>query len=214
MDMNKKIWIGSLAALTLAGGGVAIAQTQGHDGHKMRGGKGGMMMMADANKDGTITRAEADAAATAHFAKMDVNKDGKLDQADREAMRAQFKAQAFDKLDANDDGAISKGEFDAPRAARPDGERGPEGMRGKRGGRGGHGGMMGGMRGHMADADTNGDKAISLAEFQAAHTARFNAMDTNKDGKVTKAEMDAHRAAMKAEWQAKRAAARTNNNAN
>ena len=220
MDMKtKKIWLGVAAVAVLAGGGVAIAQT-GPDGHRgMHGAKGGMMMMADANKDGTITRAEADAAATTHFQKMDANKDGKIDQADRDAMRAQFKAQAFNTLDANKDGTISKDEFAAPRAARGDDAAGKrDGMRamrgGKRGGHGGPDGMRGGMRGGMmADADTNGDKAISLAEFQAAHAARFAAMDTNKDGSVTKAEMDAHRTAMKAAMKAKRAAA-TNNNAN
>ena len=41
-------------------------------------GKGGMMMMADANKDGVITKAEHTAHANAMFINMDTNKDGKI----------------------------------------------------------------------------------------------------------------------------------------
>ncbi len=212
---NSKIWLGAAAVLAVAGGGVAIAQTAPGAGPGPRAGKAGMMMMADANKDGVISRAEANAAATARFQQMDANKDGKIDQADRDAMRAQRKAQAFDRLDTNKDGSVSKSEFDARRAAPADGQgRRGDGMRGMRGGKGHMGGQMGGKRGGMmAGADTNGDKAISLAEFQAAHNARFDAMDANKDGNVTQAEMTAHRAAMKAQWQSKRAAPQ-NNNAN
>jgi Ca2+-binding EF-hand superfamily protein len=37
--------------------------------------------------------------------------------------------------------------------------------------------------------DGDGDGAISLAEFQAAHERIFKAMDSNKDGKITPEEM-------------------------
>ena len=76
-------------------------------------------------------------------------------------------------------------------------------MRGHHGKRGGHGMMM-------ARADTDGDKAVSQAEFQAAALARFDAADANKDGQVTAEERAAQREAWKAkagEWRAKRAAA-------
>lgn len=59
------------------------------------------------------------------------------------------------------------------------------------------GGMMGrGKMGHgmcmkvmfvLMDAD--GDGALSLEEFQTAHAKIFKAIDANKDGKVTPAEM-------------------------
>ena len=78
----------------------------------------------------------------------------------------------------------------------------------------GHGGMMGGAtmgRGMMgcgmmggramgppimlrmmfALMDSDGDGAIELPEFQAAHERIFKAMDSNKDGRLTLEEMQA-----------------------
>ena len=62
--------------------------------------------------------------------------------------------------------------------------------------------VWGVKRGHrgmamMRRADTNGDKMISRAEFEAAALARFNRVDANKDGKITKEERQAHRAEMR-----------------
>lgn len=56
--------------------------------------------------------------------------------------------------------------------------------------------------------DTNKDGAISKAESQAFHDAKFTGMDANKDGKVTKEESKAHFEAKRAEWKAKRDAAK------
>ena len=171
---------------------------------------GGDRNMGDANKDGVLTRAEAEAHAKAMFVKLDVNKDGKLDQADRAARHAEKRGRMFDRLDANKDGSISKAEWDQADAAREAkraewkakrGERaGAPGngaerhaMRGHHGGkRGGHGGPGGWMK-----ADANGDKAISQAEFVAGALARFDRMDANKDGKVTVEERQAMRQAMR-----------------
>lgn len=238
----KKLTLGiSAAALTI--GGVACAQAPANP-PKMERPK------IDANGDGTVTRAEARAAATAMFAKMDVNKDGKLDKADRELARQQMQDARFARLDTNSDGSISKAEFSAERApggpgphGGPDGDGPPPppggprgdgpGMDGpgkdgpgkngardgrghhdKRGGHGfGHGGHGGGMMWMAKQADTNNDDAISQAEFMAAAMKRFDAEDTNKDGKVTKEERQASREAKKAEWQAKRADKKADNKA-
>ena len=73
-----------------------------HMGHR-EGGKGRMgrmddrmFGMADANKDGIVTEAEATQAALARFDKIDTNKDGTLSEAERKAaretMRAEWKA--------------------------------------------------------------------------------------------------------------------------
>ncbi|WP_227339750.1 MULTISPECIES: EF-hand domain-containing protein [Sphingopyxis] len=163
--------------------------------------------MGDADGNGVLTRAEAQAAATQMFAKMDANGDGKLDATDRAAKRAEMQAKMFERLDANKDGNISRAEWDqhaAERAAKRT-ERGEkraeageshrgkrDGMRGHRGKRGGHGMMM------LGRADTNGDKVISQAEFQTAALARFDSVDANKDGQVTAEERKAHREAMRA----------------
>jgi Ca2+-binding EF-hand superfamily protein len=160
---------------------------------------------------GDLTRAQAQEQAVKMFERMDANKDGKLDAADREARMAE----RFDRLDTNKDGSLSREEF----AARPahDGQRfgGPDGKPGFDGHRGGgkHRGMgrmgPGGHGGHgpmMKQADTNGDGAISQAEFVAARLAMFDKVDANKDGTVTAQERkDAHQK-MREEWRAKRAA--------
>jgi hypothetical protein len=168
---------------------------------------------ADTDGNGTLTRAEAQAHAAERFAKMDYNKDGKIDAADRTAKRVEMQAKKFASLDADGNGSISQAEWanqNAERAAKRaervakraeageagDGKR--HGMRGH-GKRGARHAMHGGM---MAKADTNGDKAISQAEFQVAALARFDAADANKDGQVTADE----RKAQRSEWRAKRAA--------
>ena len=57
------------------------------------------------------------------------------------------------------------------------------------------GSMMGGMmrpvmmRMMMALMDTDGDGAVSQAEFQAAHERIFRAFDVNKDGRLTSDEV-------------------------
>lgn len=170
---------------------------------------GGHRNMGDADGNGVLTRAEAQASATQLFAKMDANKDGKVDASDHAARRAEMQATRFAALDANKDGSVSKAEWDqhsadraAKRAERGDkradageareGKRG-DGMRGHHGKRGGHGGGMGGWM----KADTNGDKAISQAEFTTASLARFDRMDANKDGQVTAEERQAARQAMR-----------------
>ena len=51
----------------------------------------GMMMRADANRDGILTRAEATTAAQAAFDRIDTNRDGRVDQAERDAARQQMK---------------------------------------------------------------------------------------------------------------------------
>lgn len=54
----------------------------------MMGGPGMMMLhMADANKDGVVTKAEYDTAVKAHFDKVDTNHDGKISKEERKAAR-------------------------------------------------------------------------------------------------------------------------------
>jgi hypothetical protein len=112
----------------------------------------------DANQDGFLSRAEAQAAADTRFARLDANGDGKLLPDER------------------------------PERPRGDGYRaggpmGPEGgpRRGMR-----HGGPEGGpMRAVLFEEyDANRDGALSKAEFRKHALKTFDARDGNGDGKV------------------------------
>ena len=197
--MKTKISLLTLGAALIA---VPVLAAPGGDRH-----------MGDADGNGVLTRAEAQASATQMFARMDANKDGKIDATDRAAQRAERQAKMFASLDADGNGSISKAEWDkhsadrsAKRGARGDkrADAGEAREGGKHHGmRGGHHGKRGGPHGMMmGKADVNGDKAISQAEFQTAALARFDAADANKDGQVTAAERQAQREA----WRAKRGA--------
>lgn len=159
----------------------------------------------DANAE--WTRAQAQTQANEVFAKMDMNRDGKLDASDRAAQRSQRQEARFAALDANKDGSVSKAEWDkhgADRLAKSQQRRAERTERVATGGAdsekpqmrrhfgrkgGGHHGMMrGGMR---------GDQSMTQAEFVAKSLDRFDKLDTNKDGKVTREERTAARAAMR-----------------
>lgn len=141
-----------------------------------------------------MTRADVEQRTNQTFARMDANKDGVLDQADRAARE---KA-AFDRIDANGDGAISPEEFaargdqrrEASQARAEDGQRqGPR--QGSRMGRRGGSGAMG--FGLARNADTDGDGAVTQAEFASAALARFDSVDANKDGTISREERRAQR---------------------
>ena len=76
----------------------------GHHGRGHRGMNGGMMghamlMAADTNTDGKITRAEFDLAVKSRFDKADANHDGKLMPAERQAAMAEMRRSAPPKGD-------------------------------------------------------------------------------------------------------------------
>lgn len=70
------------------------------------------------------------------------------------------------------------------------------------------GGHEGGKRHHgkfFEKVDTDKDGKISKAEHQAKSDEMFTKMDADKDGFVTKEEGKAHWEAKRAEWKAKKA---------
>ncbi|EKU75826.1 MULTISPECIES: EF-hand domain-containing protein [Sphingobium] len=197
--------VGSLFVGGLAATHVAFAQDGGPGPRGMRGGP---MMMADANKDGTITKAELTASLEARFAQLDANKDGKLTKEDRDIRRQQRLDERFAALDTDKNGQISKAEYQAGHQPRAD--RGPEagkpgGPDGKRWGGRGHGGPGRGMMhrgsGGPGLGDAGKDGTVTKAEFMAGPLAMFDKADANKDGKVTAEEMKAARQAMRGQWQ-------------
>jgi Ca2+-binding EF-hand superfamily protein len=153
---------------------------------------------ADADRDGFVTQAEAQAAADRwkgtrgagrgnFFERLDANKDGSISRAEAEAVPARANRQGngerragmFARLDANNDGMVTRAEFDA-----------------RRGLRAAHAARLGGKI--FSRADSDGDGRISLAEATAQRLARFDRRDANRDGTLTREERRAHRAQRKA----------------
>ncbi len=144
----------------------------------------------DTNRDGSITKAEAEAAkgSRGDWQAMRIHAPGGggpgavgSQPADRGAM--------FDRLDTNHDSYISRDEF-ARAPAREErrivirtdgnGDGRPDGM-GMR-----HGMGMGGFGGRMFDmADANHDGRVTLQEATAAALRHFDTADVNRDGKLT-----------------------------
>jgi len=163
------------------------------------------------------TRAEVQAKIAQHFAKLDTNRDGALTKAEADGARQALRSQrgerraerredrredAFAQMDTDKNGAISRAEWDSASSQREqrraahdqDGD-------GRRDGRkGGHGGGMGGFGGHMFDmADGNRDGRVTLQEAQAAALRHFDLADVNRDGQITPDERKQMRQRMRAE---------------
>lgn len=156
------------------------------------------------------TRAEVVARVRESFAKLDADRDGFVTKAEadsaRESMRGQTRqrfaqqlgqpgaaaprpagggAAAFDQLDTNKDGVVSRDEFSAGRKLRGKRPMAGEDQGGERGMRM-SGGRMAGLFGRMFEmSDANKDGKVSLQEAEAAALSRFDTADANKDGQLT-----------------------------
>ena len=133
------------------------------------------MAKIDINGDGTVTRAEAETAATARFAEMDLDTDGFLTQDEMRAFNMARRDEMREKRDEmNDD--------------RPRRERDPEKMAAR----------MAEMQAKGAERfaaiDTNGDGQLSPVEFAAPQMDRFSKADANGDGSISPEEHAAARA--------------------
>lgn len=155
-----------------------------------------MFAKFDSNRDGFVTREEADSAHQRMAGE-------RLEK--REKRMAERGSAAFDRLDTNKDGSISRQEFDAGRQLRQ--ERRVVVMR--QGGEavGGHPGMMRMHRigmgfGHgrlLEMSDTNKDGRVTLQEATATALQHFDAGDLNRDGKLTPEERMQHHQQLRAQ---------------
>jgi Ca2+-binding EF-hand superfamily protein len=197
--MMFKFLLGGAVAAIVAGG-VAFAQVApapgqpGARGHAMQteartdvqAHVGKMFARLDTNRDGFVTKAEADAVEAQREAKF-------KDRAEKRASRFD-PAKMFDRLDGNHDGKITQAEADAAHNARIQAKGGQPAKA--------HAGAMSSL---FARADTNKDGSITRAEFDAlgaqlkGHMEQaalhhggagrlFETADANKDGKVSVAE--------------------------
>lgn len=163
------------------------------------------------------TRAEVQAKIAQHFAKLDTNRDGSLTKAEADAARQALRSQrgerraerredrrenAFARMDTDRNGAISRAEWDSASAQRAQrvAARDHDGDGRREGRKGGHGGGMGGFGGHMFDmADGNRDGRVTLQEAQAVALRHFDMADVNRDGQITPDERKQMRQRMRAE---------------
>ena len=134
----------------------------------------------DSNRDGFVTKAEADTAAQAFRGKRAER---------RKERRADRREHAFERLDANRDGTISRPEWDAMQAQRKQRiaqrDHNGDGRPDRKHFRGG----MRGFGGHMFEmADANKDGRVTLHEAQSAALHHFDMVDTNRDGRITREE--------------------------
>ena len=195
--------------LTLVLGSLLFAAAA-HAGDPSAAGTSGRHSI-DTNGDGIVTRDEAKAfpRLAEDFNAVDVNKDGQLDTAEMDAHReqrhAEMRASAearWKEADKDGNGSLSREEASAamPRLAENfdkmdangDGQISRDEMHGIR--------MKGGkeLRREAVDrfkaADTNGDRALDLAEAQTSMpwlAQRFTEVDADGDGKITPRELKA-----------------------
>lgn len=229
----KKLLLAATAAVSVAIVGPALAQTAA-PAPSAKAGKAmsraditqrvqRQFVRLDANKDGFVTQAEAQAAAgqraqrmqqrdakTAEraqnraqrldpariFAKLDANRDGQVTRAEAEAARTAVAARKgkstnahavamgglFERGDTNRDGSINRAEFDALHALRL--------QRMAARGAKQHQAFAGRM---FAGADANKDGRLTLQEATAMSLQRFDKLDANRDGTITPEERQQRR---------------------
>lgn len=223
MNRFSKVTIG-IPAVALALGGATCAQSPAAAPERDRvrtetraeaeARAEAMFARLDVNRDGKLDRADREARRQqmreALFDRLDTNKDGSISKAEFLADRGpegdRGPRPGGDRPDGDRPGDMpppppgaegampspSPGgaEMDQPGRDHPERQGSRHGMKGP---------MMG-----FGKADADGDRSVTKAEFVAAALQRFDAMDGNKDGKVTPQERRAAHEKMRAEWKARK----------
>ncbi|MGH1415442.1 MAG: EF-hand domain-containing protein [Pelagimonas sp.] len=177
--MKNTTILGGVLILALGAGSLASAAGM-NPGKGMRGGMDAEQMfeLLDTDKDGQITKEEAQNAGKARFATVDTDGDGFLSaeeltaaaekrDAERQKKRGERIATMMEKLDTDKDGKLSAEEMDARRGM---------GKKGK--GRGGDRAMK------MFDrADANDDGVLTMEEIEQAQAKMGKRMGRHGKGR-------------------------------
>ena len=137
--------------------------------------------------DPSARRAEFQARAQARFAESDRNHDGRISMAEFQDAADRRLAERFRRLDANSDGQLTQDELRQAHQQRR------EKMMERRQARAGR-------LQQVRALDTNRDQALDRAEIgdrMPRLLEHFNQIDSNRDGRITRHEMRAARAAMR-----------------
>jgi Ca2+-binding EF-hand superfamily protein len=197
-SLSSVAWAGDGSKPHAAPGGAGAAKVPMHAAIAAH-----LFERMDDNKDGQVTRVEAQAAAKRLFERMDQNSDGEVTKAESEAgaraIREQELKARFAQLDTNADGKLAPAEAQLPPSVfeRLDGnkdkfvtlselQQGPD--------------VRAEHRDFQFDqADANHDGKVTRDEANKAATTRFDGVDTSHDGQITQAELEAHVAQMAAQ---------------
>lgn len=163
---------------------------------KCGGDKGDMMQNLDANGDGQVTRSEFTSHYAGKFDEVDQNQD---DQITRSEMESAHKGKEGSR--GGDKGGEGKCGGDKGGEGKCGGDKGGEGKcGGDKGGEGKCGGDKGERMSEMFDLmDSDGNAGISRAEHDAYWEAKFNAIDTDGDGRIDEEDMKAAHEKMRAD---------------
>ena len=158
MNKRTKVVLGvSAATVLLASAGAAVAHRGDWNGKNVRGEM--VFEMLDANKDGKVTREEAETYRDQRIQQFDADKDGELNKAEYTAMvqdmMKKFIEERFDRQDADGSGTVNKTELT---------------------------GRMDRMFDHL---DKNGDGAVERTELRGRghHDGGKHGGGTHRDGK-------------------------------
>ena len=186
MKRNVILPIALVSSLIL--GSAAIALGGPHHGPGPRGNPFAKM---DTNKDGKVTRQEAQAAQVTRFKALDTNKDGVVTEQEATQARQNNRAQRFAKMDANKDGRLSKTEVKMPEQRFQKLDTNKDGFltqselsQGKK-----QWNNDGKHKGMWTALDSNKDGKVTEKEATALADRMFEKLDANKDGAITQEEM-------------------------
>jgi Ca2+-binding EF-hand superfamily protein len=196
--LSGSLLVLSLSSLAVAGEGANHGGPPGAPGRAAFAAH--LFERMDTDKNGQVTRAEAEAEAERLFTRMDANKDGQLTRQESDdgarAIRQQELGTRFRALDTNDDGRLTAEESKLPPRffERLDADKDhaltlaefqavPDFGADRRGF-------------EFEQSDENHDGKVTRAEALHSAQLRFERVDTNHDGVITRAELDARLAEM------------------